>query len=142
MSPYQTRFRAGVLLILMAMAPSLAAVESRWVYYWTDVRGVDHFSDIPVDGARKIRVPSRVPRDASAEEAGRAALAGQDDGSGLFEAVSPECEQKRAALREYESPDYKVIETDALGNERVYTERERQQLIELTRTQADEACGR
>lgn len=128
--------RIGAIL-LIASAPS----HSRTVYQWTDAQGVEHYSDTPVAGARKVWMP-----DSLVENAPRLPASGQpgnDDADAEVAQDDPAaalCVLKRKQLEQYQG-SVSISERDHLGNEREYSASERAQLMELTRSEIEQACA-
>ena len=97
-------------------------------YRWTDEKGRTHFSDVPapkserLDIKRNGRVKAVTPDVIAAENKARECKRRQDQRAGYRNAME-------------------ITETDALGNQRNYTEAERVQLIERTEQQVKELCG-
>ncbi|WP_420467576.1 DUF4124 domain-containing protein [Panacagrimonas sp.] len=128
--------RIGAIL-LIASAPS----HSRTVYQWTDAQGVEHYSDTPVAGARKVWIEDslvenapRLPASAQPESSAAGANIAQEDSN------AAQCILKRKQLEQYQR-SVSISERDHLGNEREYSASERAQLMELTRSEMEQACA-
>jgi hypothetical protein len=118
------KYSAGALLFVLVVAGAQAAE----VYKWTDEKGRVHFSDRPVPSAKKIEIkpPANTPPDEPSEaDAAR---------------IARECEARREQLLTYQKAA-RVIERDSLGNEKEFTEAERQQLIARTQHQIQQYCS-
>ncbi len=113
--------RVAVLLVAVLLA---GAASTQKLYKWVDEQGRVHFSDRPPATAHEeIRLrppPGARPADAPAP--------------------SPECLELRKRLASYRAATV-LVEQDALGNERQYSEEQRAQLIQRTQAAADEACA-
>jgi hypothetical protein len=115
------------LLSLLLIVLVLPAQAESTVYSWVDAEGKRHFSDQPSNPNAQPLNPRGVRTPAPAAEAAAPVDAA-------------ECEKKRAALRSYESAG-NIIERDNLGNERAFSEAEREQLLSRARQQVTAACG-
>lgn len=123
--------------LLIASAPS----HSRTVYQWTDAQGVEHYSDTPVAGARKVWMPtspvpkvSRLPASELTESGDANAEVSQEDSAAAL------CMLKRRQLEQYQG-SVSIAERNHLGEEREYTLAEREELLALTREQLEKACA-
>ncbi|MGH8447451.1 MAG: DUF4124 domain-containing protein [Solimonas sp.] len=100
------------------------------VYKWVDAQGHFHFGDTPqpgwtrVDAGRTNSMTADVPQ-----------VAGEDE-----EKRAVHCKQKRDELAGYKSAS-RIVERDALGGEREFSDEQKQKLISQTAGQATEACG-
>lgn len=120
------------LLLLVALLSGLlaAAGASAEVYKYKDKQGRIHFSDRPQAGWTPVEVKAPAPaRPASdAEASDRAARR------------AVECNAKKQQLDNYRIAT-RVMEKDALGNEREYSAEQKQKLIDQTQRQVDELCA-
>lgn len=119
-------------LTLTLLCCSLAfAAQAADVYKWKDAQGHVHYGDQPKNGSEKVNVSpvnSEAEVKASADAAAQRAQKAQD------------CGRKRDQLSSYQSA-LRIVEKDALGNEREYSEAERQKLIALKQKQIAEQCA-
>jgi hypothetical protein len=118
------KYNAGALLLALAAMTAQAAE----VYKWTDEKGRVHFSDRPVASAKKIEVKppaNTAPPGPADDDAAR---------------IARECEARREQLLTYQKAA-RVIERDSLGNEKEFSEAERQQLITRTQAQIAQYCS-
>ena len=111
------------LCIVAAVLMSFSASAQK-MYKWVDDQGQVHYSDRPTKGAKELPVPH--PPTARSTEVGATG-------------DSELCAQKRAQLEQYQSAA-SIVEADALGNKREYSDVQRQQLIERTREAMSAAC--
>lgn len=123
------RWTCLAMAALLAMSTSTSA---RVVYQWTDRDGVEHFSDTPVPGARRIWVPDSVVADAAAES--------RPDHDPSAAADPETCALRKTQLEQYER-SVSIAERNHLGEEREYTLAEREELLALTREQLEQACA-
>lgn len=108
------------LLLAAVVAMPTAAPASDAIYRWVDEQGRVHFSDQP-PAAPHQKVPlTRRPQPPAPPP-------------------SPECEALRARLAEYREAEI-LVEQDALGNKRVYSEQDKAALIARTEQAMREAC--
>ncbi|WP_028081587.1 DUF4124 domain-containing protein [Solimonas soli] len=116
---------------LLAMACLSAAANAGQVYKWVDKSGHFHFSDTPqpgwtrIDAGRANALTAEVPR------------VGDDPGS---EAQAAECQKRRDTLASYRNAA-RIVERDALGNEKEYGPEQKQALVARAEQQVAEACG-
>lgn len=128
--------------IAFAVWMSLAAVvaEAGQVYKWVDRDGRVHFSDTPRPGWTRVDLqsaPAAPTQDAGGEANPRTEPSA---GSARDRLRAEECRNRREQLQAYRNAAT-IIERDALGNEKRYSETERLQLIEQTQKQVAELCG-
>lgn len=117
---------AGIMLAGMLLSTAAAAGQ---VYKWVDASGHFHFSDTPQPGwtrvdAQRANVVDATVVPPSDDDAQKAA----------------QCKQKRETLNGYRNAS-RIVERDALGVERVYTDEQRQQLIAKAEQEAAAACS-
>lgn len=142
------RVIGGVLVMALCAA---AAVQARVVYRWVDADGAEHFSDTPREGAVEHWLPDG-PRSGAARGVGTAPsrapqvpsrAAAADEAPALDEDTAQElaqaCKGKKTRLRELLDAQ-RVVETDSLGRERVYTDTERRELIQRTQDDIKLVC--
>jgi len=116
-----------MLLVLAALSTAASAGP---VYKWVDKSGRFHFSDTPQPGWTRVGVG--LPNAMNTES-----LEGDDPGS---EARAAECQKRRDLLASYRGAE-RIIERDALGNEKEYSAEQRLQLVARAEQQVAEACG-
>jgi hypothetical protein len=128
MKQVETMMRAAMLLVGLMLS---AAASAGQVYKWVDKAGHFHFSDTPqpgwtrVDAMRGNTMTAEVPQ------------VGDDPGS---EAKAAECQKTRDTLASYRNAA-RVVERDALGNEKEYSAEQKQQLVARAEQQVAQACG-
>lgn len=117
-------------LLILSLLLASAAAGANSVYKWTDKNGRVHYGDRPPQlNAEKVEAkPGTEATDpvaaASTPEAKRAA----------------ECKQQKDQLAVYKSTE-RVVERNALGQEREYSAEEKQKLIEMTQVKVQQACA-
>lgn len=129
------------LALLLALSLCVAPAQARIVYHWIDAAGGEHFSDTPVAGAKQVWVPDSVVVEPAAA-AGSESPEGEDTAAlGADDTMAEMCESRTAKLKELMEAD-RIIEEDALGNERVLSATERTKLLQNTRADVKLACGK
>lgn len=121
--------KAGVLALGAALLS--AAASAGPVYKWVDPAGHFHFSDTPQPGWKRVEVRSA---NAATSEIPQIA-GGVDDTQRALD-----CKQKRDTLAGYRKAS-KIVERDALGQEREYSDEQKNQLIARAEQQAQNACA-
>lgn len=137
-------------LFAVLMCAATFAVSAGQVYKWVDPNGRVHFSDTPRPGwtavdLKSAPTPSADPAAAEAApqdepssgDADTAAETGVTDRERLR---AEECKRRKEQLESYRQAT-KIVERDAQGKEKQYSETERLQLIEQTQRQIAELCG-
>jgi hypothetical protein len=130
----------AVLLCVCAFAASAGQV-----YKWIDANGRVHYSDTPRPGWTRVDVRTGGGLQtvtAAPPAAGNSETVGEDaeDSPERARLRAEECQRRRDQLETYRTSN-QIIERDALGNERTYTEEQRLQLIEQTQRQINELCA-
>lgn len=120
-------------LLWLALAVPMLALAETSVYRWVDAQGRVHFGDpaSAPSAAERVNPPpvtttAAVPKDATPEAERQA------DGG--------ECARARTRLTTYLAAE-RVIETDALGQQREYSGDQREQLIARAELEANQACS-
>lgn len=113
--------RIGFMVALLLSC----AVQAGPVYKWTDEKGRVHYGDRPAANAKKLDVGPPGAAQAAAPATPDQAL---------------ECQRKKDQLQTYQNAA-RVIERDSLGNEKEFTEAEKQKLIAVTQAQIARYCG-
>lgn len=116
-----------VTALMLASLPVMAGE----VYKWIDAGGRIHYGDQPQPGWKRVEV--RAP--GSVGPAAAVTVNAKDQA-----AARAACEKKRKDVESYKAAS-RIVEQDALGREKEYSEDERNKLIEMTRKQADQACS-
>lgn len=133
--------KTGSLLLLLLAAACTASAGQ--VYKWIDAEGRVHYADTPKPGWQRVDLkvaPGFAPVTADAD-AGSAAPAGAAaDSPERAQLRTEECAKRREQLETYRKAST-ITERDTLGNERVFSEEQRLQLIEQTQSQVRELCG-
>lgn len=119
------KFLVVPLLLTLQLLPVLQASEAK-TYRWVDEKGRVHYSDVAAPKAEQVLVKPG---------SGVTGVAKSEEAAGRAE----ECQLLRERLSTYETAST-ITETDALGNQRAYTDAERQKLLTLTREQVQAAC--
>jgi hypothetical protein len=150
------------LIVAILLAASFA-VSAGQVYKWVDPSGKVRFSDMPQAGWKRVdpatgTVASEIkaePDVGSEEEPDQTAAVEEPADSDAAEEVVPkppadqepsadlkasECKRRKDQLATYEGAS-RIVEKDAKGQEKSYSEIERLKLIERTRKQVKELCG-
>ena len=110
------------LSLLLALVFLASAAQAQKIHRWVDEQGRVHYGDRPPAGAEEVPIRKR-------------------NAPALTEnLVDPSCEEKRAKLIDYRDAA-RIVETDALGNEKEYSPEQRQMLIERTEASVLDACG-
>lgn len=119
----KTASRCACLLLLLC---SVGAQAER-VYRWVDAQGKVHYSDRPQGNAQAIEI----------RPGSGAGLAAGVPASGVNAA---ECQRLSDRLASYRAAQ-RLVEKNALGQEREYTPEERARLLQLTEQSVQRACG-
>ena len=116
--------RRVLLLAVVAAGMFCAPAQADEVYRWVDEQGKVHYGDRPAAGAEQMKL--RRP--------GQAVPTTPTD-----ENPSEQCLHARQQLREYQGAE-RIVERDALGNEREYSAEQQAQLIARTEEKIRELC--
>ncbi len=141
------------LLLAVLLAATFGA-SAQQVYKWVDANGKVRYSDMPqagwkrVDPATGTVVESAVisSPDVESGETEAEDFAADDgavetaDGEPSAALKAEECKRRKDQLATYKSAN-RIVEQDAKGKEKVYSEMERLKLIETTQRQVRELCG-
>lgn len=154
------------LLAVLLLAATFAAGAGQ-VYKWVDPNGKVRYSDMPQAGWKRVdpatgQVASEIRAEpdpetegddtgtetdgAAAEEPAAdtetadAADATAESDEPSAELKASECKRRKDQLAGYQNAG-RIVETDAKGKEKVYSETERLKLIERTQKQVKELCG-
>jgi hypothetical protein len=122
------RLSVVVMGLCVAMSVSLAHAD---VYKWKDADGRVHYGDQPKGDAEKL---------GGATVNGEAAPADTKDADDQQKKRAEECSRKRDQLTTYQKAS-KIVEKDALGNEKVYSDDERKKLVDQTQKQVTDGCA-
>lgn len=125
--------KTGSLLLLLLAATCTASAGQ--VYKWIDAEGRVHYADTPKPGWQRV--------DLKVAPGFASVTAEPDAGSDTPERAqlrAEECSKRREQLETYRKAST-ITERDTLGNERVFNEEQRLQLIEQTQNQVRELCG-
>lgn len=102
-----------------------AAVQADKLYRWVDDQGRVHYGDRPPQNQRaqtlKLRPPPAAVQQPSVQD-------------------SEACVQAREKLTEFQQAE-RIVERDGLGQERIYSAEEREQLIARSQTHVEQTCG-
>ena len=124
--------RLSMVAIGLCMAISVLPAHAD-VYKWKDADGRVHYGDQPASGAERVNagaINSVTPDDTAK------AAATEDQAKKHTE----ECGRKRDQLVNYKKAT-RIVETDSLGNQKEFSEDERQKLIERTQKQITDGCA-
>ncbi|HEY1075139.1 MAG TPA: DUF4124 domain-containing protein [Fontimonas sp.] len=144
-------------LILAALLVATFGASAQQVYKWVDPSGKVRYSDMPQTGWKRVDPatgaaiePSAavsVPAPDAAETEGDdeelqadSDVAEASDGEPSPALKAQECKRRKEQLATYQSAN-RIVEQDAQGKEKVYSETERLKLIETTQRQVKELCG-
>ena len=119
-------------VLALAVSPPAAAD----VYRWRDAQGQLHFGDRPPAKVRFERFEPRAGIKNMDDRSGNAGAQGDE----TAQADGPDCGEARDRLAEYRVAE-RIVETNALGEERELTADERQRLVERQQGIVDAACG-
>jgi hypothetical protein len=115
--------RTAVTAFCLCLAlPAMAAD----VYKWTDAQGHVHYGDQPTATAQKVITDTNTD-------------AGPKEDPAVHAHRVEECGRKRDQLGTYQGAA-RIVEKDALGNEKEYSDVDRKKLIEITQKQIDDGC--
>ncbi len=121
------RMIKGLALGLMLASLPVTAAE---VYKWVDPAGGIHYGDRPQPGWKPVTV-----------NAPPASAPGAQPVASAEKAADPEvCKKKRDELESYQKAA-RVVERDALGREKVYSDEDRKKLVEMAQKDADKLCA-
>lgn len=123
------------LPVLLALCLVATVAGAGQIYKWIDHNGKVHYSDAPRPGW--IPVDLGVGTGAPVAGGDEAAEVQADSRQQLR---AEECRRRQTRLDSYLNAT-QIVERDGLGREKVYSEDERLQLIEVTRNQVAELCG-
>lgn len=129
-------------LIAVLMCAATFAAGAGQVYKWVDPNGRVHFSDTPRPGWAAMDLKAAPSLSADAADAVESS---EEDGDGQGTAArerlrADECRRRKEQLDSYLAAA-KIVQRDALGKEKEYSQEERLQLIEQTQKQVAELCG-
>lgn len=118
-------------------AAAVSGVHAGQVYKWVDPSGRVHFSDTPQPGWRAVDL----------NESPATSTAAESDAADSGDQVGPrdqlraeECQRAKTQLATYKSAT-KIVERDALGKDKEYSNEERLQLLEQTQKRVKDFCG-
>lgn len=116
--------RRVLLTVALVVGVVATPAQADKVYRWVDEKGKVHYGDRPAQGAEqlKLRRPGQAVPSAPADES-----------------PSEQCLQAQQQLREYQGAE-RIVERDALGNERQYSPEQHAQLIARTQDKVQELC--
>ena len=117
--------RKPLTVICCCFAVTAVAAD---VYKWKDAQGHVHYGDQPKQNSEKVNV-NPAHADDPAEAGAKAQRA----------KVIAECGRKRDQLMTYQNAA-RIVEKDALGNEKEYNDADRQRLIQVTQKQIADQC--
>lgn len=148
--------------VLLAVTATAGAEQ---LYKWVDSNGKVRYSDAPQAGWKRVDAPAAAPGlpaapDASDEEddteltpdeplptdepeatdQSEKAAAEPADPEPSAALKASECKKRQEQLAGYEKAS-RIVEKDAKGKEKTYSETDRLKLIERTRQQVKELCG-
>lgn len=121
------------LLLALCLSLSLIEASSAAVYRWTGDDGRTYYGDQPPLGARDVQTVGQRPGIAPTTATPDAAQAEST-------AREAECARLRADLNRYRVAT-KLVETDSLGRERVFTPEEQKLLVAKTEAGVTLTCG-
>ena len=122
----------AVPLLALAVSPPAAAD----VYRWRDAQGQLHFGDRPPANVRFERFEPR----AGIKNMGDGSANAEAQGDETAQANGPDCGEARDRLAEYRVAE-RIVETNALGEERELAADERERLVKRQQGVVDTACG-
>lgn len=120
-------------LLWLALAVPMLALAETSVYRWVDAQGRVHFGDpaSAPSAAERLNPPPATTSAAVVDGTSPETERQPDDG---------ECTRARTRLTTYLAAE-RVIETDALGQQREYSGDQREQLIARAELAANQACN-
>lgn len=128
-------------LIAVLMCAATFGVSAGQVYKWVDPNGRVHFSDTPRPGWTAVDLKSAPSLSADATGAESTEGGTEGESSAARDRLrADECKRRKEQLDSYLTAN-KIVERDALGKEKEYSQEERLQLIEQTQKQVEELCG-
>lgn len=123
------------------MCAATFAASAGQVYKWVDPNGRVHFSDTPRPGWTAVDLKSAPSLSADAAAAESSEESPEGESTAARERLrADECKRRKEQLDSYLTAN-KIVERDALGKEKEYSQEERLQLIEQTQKQVAELCG-
>ena len=117
-------------LILLPLLLAAAAANAA-VYKWTDAQGRVHFSDKPVQDATTVQ-------DKVATQAAKQSEESQDKAKEKA-SKQEECKSAQDQADLYSKAD-RLIEKDALGNEKEYDAKDKEALMAVQQAKVKDAC--
>lgn len=122
---------------LLCATAAVFGVHAGQVYKWVDPNGRVHFSDTPQPGWKAVDLNESPATSAAAESD---AADGGDQANTREQLRAEECQRAKTQLATYKSAT-KIVERDALGKEKEYSNDERLQLLEQTQKRVNDFCG-
>lgn len=128
-------------LVAVLMCAATFAVSAGQVYKWVDPNGRVHFSDTPRPGWTAVDLKSApsLSADTAGAESSEEGAAGESTAA-RERLRADECKRRKEQLDSYLTAN-RIVERDALGKEKEFSQEERLQLIEQTQKQVAELCG-
>lgn len=123
--------RLSVVMMGLCLFAS-ATMADAGVYKWKDANGRVHYGDQPKSGAQRVDGAPTNTEAAPEEES--------SDPAKQKTSKADECARKRDQLMTYQKAT-RIVETDSLGNQKEFSDEERQKLIERTQKQIAEGCA-
>ena len=126
--------RLSIVMMGLCLFASMTIADAAGVYKWKDADGRVHYGDQPKDGAERIKTgpgngEAAPPEDDSNSDAGKQKAKHLED-----------CGRKRDQLVTYQKAS-RIVETDSLGNQKEFSDDERQKLVAKTQQQITEGCA-
>lgn len=131
--------KTGSFALLLAVAFTAGAGQ---VYKWIDGEDRVHYSDTPRPGWTRVDLkaaPGFTPVTAAPDVGGYTPPDDASESPQGTQLRAEECQKRREQLETYRNST-QISERDNLGNERVFNEEQRLQLIERTQQQVNELC--
>ena len=128
--------------IAALMCAATFGVSAGQVYKWVDPNGRVHFSDTPRPGWTAVDLKSApsLSADAAGAESTEEGAEGEGSSAARDRLRADECKRRKEQLDSYLTAN-RIVERDALGKEKEFSQEERLQLIEQTQKQVAELCG-
>ena len=124
--------RLSVVMVGLCLCASMTIADAG-VYKWKDADGRIHYGDQPKDGAERVKTgpanSEAAPEDDPTSDAGKQKAKHVED-----------CGRKRDQLMTYQKAS-RIVETDSLGNQKEFSNDERQKLVAKTQQQITEGCA-
>lgn len=128
----------SLLLTGLMLASFLANAAA---YRWVDEQGKVHYGDRPPAGAQRLKAPPPPAQAGQRESEEEAEAKPQQPASRSGKMSAAEaCQEYKSRLARYNSTPHLAVRGED-GEQRMMSAQERQNLINTTKTRADETCA-